>query len=104
MPEPAANNRLVILEDGLLLSLSKQATYVTQFPFLAALAQQGVVARGGCGGCARRSTQRNAAYNSAKAALAGMDADNKRKLKQMLNAARLRVRYRDGTRQVEKTF
>lgn len=95
--------RLVVIEDGLLTTMANSPQYVSQFPFLAAL--QGQKKKpGSCGSCSKDAKNRANVYNSAKAAIAGMDVENKRKLKQLLNAKEVRVRFTEGRKVTEKTF
>ena len=100
-----AVKRLVHIEDGLLITMSGSPQYVSQFPFLAGLQARAKTANsGGCSACSRNSAARSSAFNAAKAAIAGMDGDNKRKLKELLNAGEVRVRYTEGNKTYERTF
>jgi hypothetical protein len=86
----AEDNRrkLVIIEDSTLASMAANDSFVKEFPFLQA------PKRTGCGSCARNSTA--GLFGSAKKAIAGLDSEKKRKLKEMLNTKELRVTYRTG--------
>jgi hypothetical protein len=94
--------RLVVVEDGLLTTMANSPQYVSLFPFLAAL--QGKKKPGGCGSCSKDAQNRVQVYNAAKAAIAGMAVENKRKLKELLNAKEVRVRFTEGRKVTEKTF
>lgn len=99
--------KLVVIEDGLLLSMASNATFVAAFPFLAALQNPQVRAgtRGGCGSCGGKNNARNSALLAAKANLANMDVDSKRRLKEMLNTQQVRIIYQDANhRTIAKTF
>lgn len=101
MPDPV--RRLVVVDDAQLAGMAANPQFVSAFPFLASVAQAGK-ARGGCGGCGRAARDRAQVYESAKAALANLGADGKRRLKQLLNAQSVRIRYVDGRRVMVKTF
>ena len=90
----AEDNRrkLVIIEDSTLASMAANDSFVKEFPFLRAL--RVAPKRTGCGSCARNSTA--GLFGSAKKAIAGLDSEKKRKLKEMLNTKELRVTYRTG--------
>jgi hypothetical protein len=99
--------KLVVIEDGLLLSMAANAAFIAAFPFLTALQSPQIRAgsRGGCGSCGSKNNARNSALLSAKANLANMDVDSKRRLKEMLNAQQVRIIYQDGNlRTIAKTF
>jgi len=84
--------KLVIIEDSTLASMAANDSFVKEFPFLQAL--RVAPKRTGCGSCARNSTA--GLFGSAKKAIAGLDSEKKRKLKEMLNTKELRVTYRTG--------
>lgn len=90
----AEDNRrkIVIIEDSTLASMAANDTFVKEFPFLQKL--RVAPKRGGCGACARNSTA--GLFASAKKAVAGLDSERKRKLKEMLNTKELRITYRTG--------
>lgn len=99
--------KLVVIEEGVLMVMSNSPTFVKEFPFLATVAAQARAKqkkRGGCGSCGRKKDQA-VLYGSAKKALAGMDSTKKRRLKELLNAERVRIVYRSGeNKSVELTF
>jgi hypothetical protein len=84
--------KLVIIEDSTLASMAANDSFVKEFPFLQAL--RVAPKRTGCGSCARNSTA--GLFGSAKKAVAGLDSEKKRKLKELLNTKELRVTYRTG--------
>jgi hypothetical protein len=103
MAEQRTIRQLVVIEDGTLVGMARNPAIVAQFPFLASLAVA-PVHRAGCGRCGGRSSAQQAAFNAAKATIAGLDHDAKNRLRSLLNANKLRVRYVDGRRTVERTF
>lgn len=91
--------KLVVIEDGALLSMANNAAIIREFPFLSALASRNLGNRG-CGRCGRARVERTIAYMSAKIKLAGMDATKKRRLKELLNAQQVRITYRNNSNKV----
>lgn len=91
-----AARKLVVLEEGQLVALALNKDVAAEFPFLAPLASiaKAAPARRGCGACGTANNDRAAAFQKAKAAVAGMDSARKRRLKQILNAEQVRVLYR----------
>lgn len=92
---------LLVLEDGAIVSMSTSPAFVKEFPFLAAVAASSVTKNGKrCAPCGRARAAQTATTSviaSAKSALAYMDGTRKRKLKEMLNATRIRVFFRSNT-------
>jgi len=105
-PTPQPQRKLVVIEDGTLLSMAANAKFVAAFPFLAALQNPQLrVPKQGCGTCGGKGRERNQLLLSAKSSLANMDVDSKRRLKEMLNAQQVRIVYQDGgARTIQKTF
>ena len=98
-----SRRHLVVLDNGLLLSLAQQEEFTREFPFLKQL--HGV--RGSCGGCQRASHTQNQLLNSAKQAFQALTGERKAKLKELLNARQLRVTYLTATakpRKLQITF
>lgn len=95
--------KLVVLEEGLLLSMAKNPRYLKEFPFLKPLAQYAPTG-GGCGGCRGANAQRSSLVNAAKQSVVSMGDDRKKLLKQLLNTHKIRLRLQQGRRSVEYTF
>lgn len=89
--------KLVVIEEGTITSMASNDTFKKEFPFLASLATKTANKRGGCGGCGRAAAERTAVFTAAKQALAGMDSDKKRRLKELLNAAQVRITYKNNS-------
>jgi len=93
----------VTIEDNTLAHMAANPAFVAAFPFLGQLRQQPAPrGRGCCGG--RASPARSLAFNQARAALANLDADGQRRLKELLRTARVRVRFLEGSQRREKVF
>lgn len=88
----AEKKKLVILEDGLLATLAANPAATRELPFLLPLAA-GAAKKVGCGRCGRKAAAGAAKFLAAKAAIAGMDAGRKLRLKELLNAHQVRVTY-----------
>lgn len=95
--------RMLVIENGLLASMAANQQYLAEFPFLAGLSRHNS-SKAGCGSCGGASAARDLAFSSAKAALANVSEEKKRRLKGMLNAETLRVVYMDGNQKVMRTF
>lgn len=106
-PPPAVpKKKLIVIEQGLLAAMARNPKFIKAFPFLSALARTGTVKKRGCGTCGRAASDLAAAYSSAKRAIAGLAADKKRALKDLLNTEKARINFTDpATRKVkELTF
>ena len=94
--------RLVIIEEGLIFSMAATARFVKEFPFLRqaqALIDTKNAAKPGCSGChGNPLLHRDEIMLKLKMTLAGMPDDRRRLLASMLNAKKLRITYRQGTR------
>jgi hypothetical protein len=92
---------LAVVEDSTLLSLASNPEAVREFPFLAGLASRAAKsAKKSCGSCGRGAAERAAVYGSAKATLAGLTGDKKKRLKELLNAQKVRITYRNSSKRV----
>lgn len=88
--------KMVVIEEGTLTSMALNPAIAAAFPVLgpiAKLARKGT--GGGCGSCGRAAQERAKMYQQVKMALAGMGSDQKRKLKDLLNANSVRLLYKD---------
>jgi len=97
--------KLVVVEEGTITSMASNAAFTKEFPFLASLAAKTAGKKGGCGGCGRAAAERTAVFTAAKQALAGMDSDKKRRLKELLNTTQIRITYKNNSgKLVQLTF
>ena len=88
--------KMVVIEEGTLTTMSLNPQIAAAFPVLgpiAKLARKGT--GGGCGSCGRAAQERAKLFQQVKLALAGMASDQKRKLKDLLNANSVRLLYKD---------
>lgn len=83
---------LVVLEDDVLYRMAKDPRYTAAFPFLRRLAEAVDHGAKPVKRCCRKKLQ-TGAFATAKAVIAGMDAPSKVKLRTMLGADKVRVRY-----------
>jgi hypothetical protein len=100
-------SKLLLLDDLAIKQMLKNEAIVDAFPFLRGAAAKASKKASSCKPCAARSKNRanTADYAGIKAAIAGLSADRKRTLKQMLNAEEVRVYYTNIKRQkVKLTF
>lgn len=97
--------KLVVIEAGTLVGLAGNATALQEFPFLNSI-KQTATRKPGCGSCARAklNQKRDDAINSAKSHIAGLASDRKTRLKQILNAEKLRVSYMRNKKRITLTF
>ncbi len=101
---PTGLRELVVIEEGLLASMATNAAYLREFPFLASLGAR-QAKPGKCGGCGRGNAERSSIFGAAKAAIGGMAAEKKRRLREMLNARHVRVTYiNNSKRTIQLTF
>ncbi len=86
---------LVVIEDGTIAGMAAEARFLTAFPFLKTLSAV-LTTSTSCSSCGGGSTNgRSDALKAARRSLAGLSSDRKIALKQMLNAKRVRLVYRD---------
>lgn len=89
--------KMVVIEEGTLTTMALNAAIAKEFPILAPIAKLARNApRAGCGTCGRAAQERTKLFQQVKLALAGMDSDRKRKLKDLMNAQSMRLLYRDN--------
>lgn len=96
--------KLVVVEDSMVLSMAMQQQFLTEFPFLQGLTAAAKKKVGGCGRCGSANRERGQVLNAAKAAIAGMSPEKKKRMMQLLNAEKLRVIYNDGAKTLQKTI
>jgi hypothetical protein len=96
-------HKLVVIEDGTLTSMANNKKYLVHFPFLKSL--QTAPKKSRCGKCGSGNQRRATVFTAAKTTLAGMGSAKKNKLKELLNAERVRVIYRNTKNKLtELTF
>ena len=103
MPAHTPSRKMVIIEEGTLAGMAANDTFLKEFPILAKI--KGATVPTGCGGCgARSNAARGQLFTEVKQSLAGMADDRRRLLKRMLNADKVRLTYKSGTRTLQHTF
>lgn len=104
--KPPLKRKLVVIEEGTLTSMALNAAIAKEFPVLAPIAKLARSApRAGCGTCGRAGQERAVTFQRVKQQLASMDATQKRKLKDLMNASSMRLLYRDnGGKAQQLTF
>lgn len=95
-----APHKLLILENSVLHSMAASPAFLKEFPFLASLKAANKTKTH----CCQASPRINAAIPSIKSALTALGAEKKKKLKQMLNAEKVRIRLQQGNRVIDHTF
>lgn len=98
--------QLVVVDDGLILSLLQDNEFATQIPCLYNKKEIFRTSSGGCGACARKKQERQRKEMATiKMCLAGMSAEKKEALKKKLNAEQIRIMYVNaGGQVVQLTF
>jgi hypothetical protein len=96
--------KTVIMEEALIRSMAGNGQYVTEFPFLAALRGHGPgESRSGC--CSKPAKAGAQIYLALKSTFASLGADKSAKLKQMLGADKVVIKYVDRNgRPAERTI
>ena len=105
MADPKLQHKLVLIQDSLLDSMAADVKFSRELPFLKGLLNLPRPAT--CRSCNRGQAQvvRQQTYASAKRTMAGLPAEKKRKLKELLNAKQIRIIFRnDGGKIIELTF
>jgi len=103
-PAPAVK-KLVVLEEGVLISLANQPNFLKHFPFLKALKGMSSTKTSACCGAAKKANDaRVKKLQQAKQTIGGMADDRKRLLKKLLNTKKARVSYKNGKKIVNHTF
>lgn len=97
-------NKLLILEESVLLTMLGNPTFVQEFPFM--MGAEGVIKTkaSGCGRCNQKAGRQIQAINGIKQAIVSMSIEKKQKLKQMVNAEKVRLRISSGGKVTEHTF
>ena len=97
-------NKLLILEEAVILNLAGNPNFVQEFPFLNGVIASAAAKSGGCNRCGRPAAQRINALNGVKQAFLTMSPEKKQRLKQLLNSEKVRVRLLSGGKVLEYTF
>jgi hypothetical protein len=97
-----ADNKLVILEESVLLSMASNPNFTSQFQFLTQL--KNVAAKSTCGKCSAKASQRINMINNVKQIIVNLGAEKKSQLKQLLKADKVKVRVGQNGKVVEYTF
>ena len=92
---------LVIIENSTVAAMLADSEIVSQMPCLQNITTA-QAQKSGCGKCGRKNSVKASEYTGIKNCLASMSADNKRKLKQILNATRLRIVYVNNSGRIVK--
>jgi hypothetical protein len=97
---------LVVIEDGVILSLVSKPEFTQSIPCLANKAEMLKTSGGGCGSCAaKRRARAQQTMSGIKSCLAALSPQKKTELKQLLNAKQLRVVYTNASgKVVQLTF
>lgn len=96
-------HKLLILEEAALISMAANPNFIREFSFLKGL-QQLRKTRTGCGRCNKGAGKRVQLVNAAKTSVVSMGAEKKQRLKQLLNAEKVRVRVAAAGKVTEYTF
>jgi hypothetical protein len=99
----AQAQKMVILEEAVLMNMATNPNFVKEFPFLSGL-KLAAKSNTGCGRCGQRSSNRVSVVNGIKSSIVSMDVAQKQKLKKLLNAEKIRVRVASGGKITEYTF
>ena len=99
----AQPQKLVILEESVLMNMAVNPTFVKEFPFLSGLKLAGKASTG-CGRCGQKASNRVSVVNGIKSSIVSMGVAQKQKLKKLLNAEKVRVRVASGGKITEYTF
>lgn len=96
-------NKLLILEEAVILNLAGNPNFVQEFPFLSGVIST-AAGKPGCGRCNRTAAKRINAINGVKQAFLTMSPEKKQRLKHLLNSEKVRVRLLSGGKVLEYTF
>ena len=93
---------LVIIENSTVAAMLADAEIVSQIPCLQNIDTAPTTKKSGCGKCGRKNSAKAAEYTGIKNCIAGMSSDNKRKLKSILDAHKVRIVYLNDTGRIIK--
>ena len=95
---------LVIIENSMISAMMADSEIVSQVPCLQNISTA-PTKKAGCGKCGRKNAAKATEYTSIKNCIAGMSSNNKRALKKILDARRVRIVYlNDNGRIIKLTF
>ena len=97
-------NKLLILEESVLLGMIGNPSFVQEFPFLAGSESVIKAKSSGCGRCSQKAGRRIQAINGIKQSIVSMSVEKKQKLKQMLNSEKVRILISAGGKVTAHTF
>jgi hypothetical protein len=92
---------LVIIENSMIMAMMADAEIVSQVPCLQNI-NTASTKKAGCGKCGRKNTAKALEYTSIKNCIAGMSSNNKRTLKKILDAHKVRIVYLNDTGRIIK--
>lgn len=96
-----AANKLIVLEDAVLLSMAANPNFTSVFPFLGQAKAPG---KKSCRPCAQKAANRINTMNSVKQTIINLAPDQKIQLKSLLNTEKVKVRLSANNKVVEYTF
>ena len=95
----------VQLDDAKVQQLLNDPNMRRAFPFLAtAHAKMNNASGGGCQGCGRKTRNSTAGLANVRKSLATMPVAQKAKLKELLNAKQVVVKYKSGRKNIKMRF
>ena len=102
-PPPVIPRAIVYLEEGVLVSMAANEKFREAFPFLKQINLARSTQKTSC--CGRKTAVDQQTFDMAKQQIASLDSERKRQLKQLLNAEKVQVVYRDASgRTIQMTF
>jgi hypothetical protein len=96
--------KLLILEEAVLFNMATNPEFMKAFPFLSAIRKAAKISAARCNRCSRAAADRVRLIAGVKGAIVKLDPASKQKLKKMLGAEKIRVKYLRGNAVVELTF
>lgn len=98
-----AQTKLLVIEESVLTAMASNPNFTKEFSFLEPLSKLKKTATG-CGKCNRTASRRAVVMNGLKLSIISMGAEKKHRLKQLLNAERVRVRVAQNGQVKDYTF
>ena len=95
---------LLLLEEAVILNLAGNPNFVKEYPFLASVLSAANAPASGCSRCNRTAAKRINTVNGVKQSFLSMSAEKKQRLKNLLNAEKVRVRLVVAGKVMEYTF
>jgi hypothetical protein len=94
-------NKLLVIDEAVLVAMAGNPNFVSEFPFLA---NAFTAKKSGCGRCSRAAAARVGQVNTVKNSIVSLGAEKKQKLKTLLNAEKVRIRVAHGNKVTDYTF